>query len=398
MTFLLHIFHYVALIGTVTSSIYCGMVLVATLRFWRRKRREERAPATFLPPVSVLKPLHGTEPSLEENLERFFQQDYPSFEILFCARRAEDQGLQLAQRVSTRYPQVKVRFLTCGEPQFPNAKMWSLAWMAQAADHEHLVTSDADARVEPDYLQRCIQSLADGKTALASCMYIGTVEKNACLSSRLDAIGKSVEMVSGCLVAEMVEGGTHFALGVTMILPRQSFLDAGGYEDLGQYFAEDFVLGNRLSQSGRRVCISSHVIRLMVLDTPFIKSFKNQVRWMKSTRRSRPLGHLGSGLTFAVPFGLIGLAWGVLAGHPLAGLLFLALACANRFLLAAAALQALGEKSWLSQAMLYPLRDLMGGVLWIGSYCGSGFTYHDTNFELTPDGRVVPATKKSTAS
>jgi ceramide glucosyltransferase len=391
MNLFLQILFTLAMLGTVTSTIYCGMVVVATLRFATRRRRDARAAMTFLPPISVLKPLHGAEPGLAENLERFFTQNYPAYELIFCARHASDEGLQLAQSIAQRFPNVNARFLTCGEPQFPNAKMWSLAFMAQAATFELLVTSDADARVTPDYLRECIQALADGKTALASCMYIGTVEPGAGLGPRLDAIGKSVEMVSGCLVADMVEGGTRFALGVTMILPRQSFLDAGGYEDIGQYFAEDFVLGNRLAESGRRVIISTHVIRLVVLEIPFVESFRNQVRWMKSTRRSRPWGHLGSGLTFAVPFGLFGLLWGTLAGQPLYGALFLLAACANRILLAAVALQTLGEQEWLTQSLLYPLRDLMGGILWVASYCGSGFTYHDANFELTPDGRVVPA-------
>ena len=69
MSLFLRILFYGALAGTVTSTIYCGMVLVGAVRFARRKRREERAPADFLPPVSVLKPLHGTEPDLEENLQ-----------------------------------------------------------------------------------------------------------------------------------------------------------------------------------------------------------------------------------------------------------------------------------------------------------------------------------------
>ena len=54
----------------------------------------------FLPPVSVLKPLHGTEPDLEENLRRFFELDYPEYELLFCARHASDAGLQMAQRIA----------------------------------------------------------------------------------------------------------------------------------------------------------------------------------------------------------------------------------------------------------------------------------------------------------
>src|ERR1039458_407701 len=87
MSLFLRILFFGALAGTVTSAVYCGMVLVGAVRFARRKRREEAAPADFLPPVSVLKPLHGTEPDLEENLKRFFDLDYPEYELLVCARQ-----------------------------------------------------------------------------------------------------------------------------------------------------------------------------------------------------------------------------------------------------------------------------------------------------------------------
>ena len=140
------------------------------------------------------------------------------------------------------------------------------------------------------------------------------------LAAQLDAVGKSVEMSGGILVADMIEGGTRFALGVSMVLRREAFQKAGGYEDLGQYYAEDFVLGHRLAEQGYGVRMANYVVRLMVLPQGLRASFRDQLRWMKSTRRSRPAGHLGTGLTYAVPFGVLGLAWGLLAGHPLAGI------------------------------------------------------------------------------
>lgn len=377
---------WVAAVGTTTSTIYSLMVMVGAVRFGLRKRREDRAPATFLPPVSVLKPLHGTEPDLQENLRRFFELDYPEFELVFCARHATDTGLQMAERVAGEYPGVRARFLTCGEPEFPNAKMWSLARLAQAAEHDVLVTSDADARVERDYLKRCVQVLADGRIALASCLYVGRTSGG--FAAQLDAVGKSVEMSGGILVADMLEG-TRFALGVTMILRRQAFADAGGYEELGQWFAEDFVLGNRLAEKGLGVRMSNHVIRLMVLPQGFRDSFKDQLRWMKSTRRSRPAGHLGTGLTFAVPFGLMGLMWGLVSGRAGAGLMWLLGTCVDRWLMAASVLWALRDERALVPVLIYPVRDLLGWVLWVSSYMGGSPQYRGGAYELGEDGRFV---------
>ncbi len=393
MSLLLRILFYVALVGTATSTIYCAMVLLGALRFARRKRREERQPADFLPPVSVLKPLHGAEPDLEENLRRFFGLDYPEYELLFCARHADDAGLCIAQRIAAEHPQVRARFLTCGEPQFPNAKMWSMALLAKSARYETLVTSDADARVAPDYLRRMVQELADPKRELASCLYVGRTTGG--LAAQLDAVGKSVEMSGGILVADMIEGGTRFALGVSMVLRRKAFAEAGGYCDLGQYYAEDFVLGQRLAQAGFGVRMANHVVRLMVLPQGLRASFLDQLRWMKSTRRSRPAGHLGTGLTYAVPFGLLGLAWGVLAGHSGAGALWLLAACVNRWAMAAMVLWAIGDEQAAKPTLIYPLRDLLGFAVWVASYLGSTMQYHGGAYSLGADGRFQPVDRQS---
>ncbi len=393
MSLLLRIVFYSALAGTVTSAIYCGMVLVGALRFARRKRREEETSVDFLPPVSVLKPLHGTEPDLEENLKRFFELDYPEYELLFCARSASDAGLQMAQRVAAGYPDIRARFLTCGEPRFPNAKMWSMATLSEAATYETLVTSDADARVTRDYLRRCVRELADPKSELASCLYVGRTSGG--LAAQLDAVGKSVEMSGGIFVADMIEGGTHFALGVSMVLRRDAFEKAGGYEDLGQYYAEDFVLGNRLAEQGFGVRMANYVVRLMVLPQGLRASFRDQLRWMKSTRRSRPAGHLGTGLTYAVPFGLLGLVWGLLAGHPALGLLWLLASCLNRWVMAAVVLWALQDEQAGKPTLIYPLRDLLGFAVWVASYMGDTMQYHGGAYSLGVGGRFEPVEQKA---
>src|SRR5260370_7107457 len=161
MSLLLQILFWVAMCGTVTSTIYCLMVIAAAVRFGVRKRREDRAETTFLAAVSVLKPLHGSEEGLERNIESFFEQDYPEFELLFCARHESDEGLQLARRVGARYPRVEARYVTCGEPapNFHNAKVYSLAKLDSGAKHELFITSDADGGGRKDYLRRLVPNL-----------------------------------------------------------------------------------------------------------------------------------------------------------------------------------------------------------------------------------------------
>jgi ceramide glucosyltransferase len=383
---------WVAMVGSITSSIYCGMVMAAAARFGARKRRDSQAPPDFLPAVSLLKPLHGTEPGMERNLETFFEQQYPGeWELLFCARHETDEGLRLARAVGQRYPDVDAKYVTCGEPmpKFHNAKVYSFEKLDTVARFDSYLTSDADVRVEKDYILRMVQNLKDPALGLASCVYIGTAYggDGASFASTLDAVGKSVEMTSGVLVADMIEG-TKFALGASMVLPRKSFQRVGGFGELGQFYADDFELGNRLAKQGAQVKMATHVIKLMVQDQPFWLSFRNQLRWMQSTRRSRPLGHLGTGLTFAMPFGLLGLLCEVAAGRPLAGLAWLGAMVLNRWLQAASVLGVLGDPDLWRNVLVYPLRDLLGSVLWLGSYGGERFYYRGKIYKLKPGGRV----------
>jgi ceramide glucosyltransferase len=389
MHIVLSVLFWVAAVGSVTSSIYCAMVAVAAARFWLRRRRDERIPADFLPRISVLKPVHGTEEGMERNFETFFEQDYPDYELLFCARHDTDEALRLAKRVGARYPRVNAKFVTCGEPmpKFHNAKVFSLEKLDSVAENDLYVTSDADVRVRPNYLRAMVQNLKDPHMGLASCVYIGTAHEGARFASKLDAVGKSVEMTSGVLVADMIEG-TKFALGATMAVRKKSFQDVGGFGELGQFYADDFVLGNRLAAQGTGVKMATHVIRLMVQDSPFWLSFRNQLRWMQSTRRSRPWGHLGSGLTFAMPFGLLGLLWGLLSGHAVLGVAWLAAMVVNRWVQGAAVLLALGDAEWVENAAIYPLRDFLGSVLWAASYSGENFYYRGKIYKLKPGGRV----------
>ncbi len=128
----------VAVGGTLASTIFLAMALRAARGFRQRIQREEdeqrmalgAAPdGPTLPKVTILKPLHGAEPRLEENLESFFRQQYANFEIIFGCRSADDPAVEVVRRLRTRYPQVSATMVFSGEPQWPSAKVWSLEKM-----------------------------------------------------------------------------------------------------------------------------------------------------------------------------------------------------------------------------------------------------------------------------
>ena len=375
-----------AIFGAITSTVYSLMAALGVLRFHRRAAA--RGTRSFLPPVSVLKPVHGDEPDLEQNLASFFEQDYPEYEILFCARHDSDLGLQAARRVAARFPHVKARILTCGEPPWPNARTFSLEIMRREALYPILVASDSDVRVGPDYLASVIAPLADPQVGMVTCLYRGVTRHG--LWAQLEAMGMSVEMTSGVLVADMLEG-MKFALGPSMVMRQSTVEKIGGYEEVAQYYADDFVLGNwTATKAGETVALSTYIVEHHVLNASFKKSMAHQQAWATSTRFSRPAGHVGEVLTYAVPFGLLGLAVLGAAGHLALGLALLAFTILDRVLLCLlVAGSVVRDRAALCKSWIYPLRDFMGFCFWVRSYFGSRkLRYRGDPYELLPQGRL----------
>ncbi len=383
-----------AVFGLFTSTIFTGMVLVALPGYLRERKqalRQLQARPGFTPPLSVLKPVHGAEPGLEEYLATFFEQDYPEYEILFCARSADDAALETAQRVAARYPHIPARFFsTGGEPDYINDKVISLEKMEAEAAHGILVISDSDVRVTPDYLRAVALPFADEKVGAITCPYRGVAAEGG-LWAQLEAVGMSVEMTAGVLAARLTEG-MQFALGPTMAFRRETIRRMGGFRVTADYCADDFVLGNETFKLGETVVLSHHAIDHMVINSSLTASLKHQARWMKSTRFSRPKGHFGTALTFSVPFGLLGWAAAAAMGHCGWGLALLGWSVATRLALSLAVGRlVVRDPRWFGLLVLYPVRDLMGIGFWAASYQSSRILWRGRVFQLLPGGKMRAA-------
>jgi ceramide glucosyltransferase len=130
----------------------------------------------------------------------------------------------------------------------------------------------------------------------------------------------------------------------------------------------------------------------MVLHSNFAGSLKHQIRWMKSTRYSRPKGHFGTALTFSLPFGLLALLSAAWLGLPWWGLSLLAWSIITRLALSIAVGRlVVRDHSWFGLLVLYPIRDLMGIGFWAASYLSRSILWRGRVYELLPGGKMRAA-------
>jgi ceramide glucosyltransferase len=384
------LFAVVATIGTLSSTIVLILALIGAHRFHKTAREQQQFEATLsdaqLPFVSLLKPLHGVEPQLEKNLESFFTQDYPDYEIIFAVDLEDDAALPIAHRVMERHPERHSQIIVHGEPPWPNPPAYSFFNMAKVAHSEILVTSDSDVMVECDYLRQIVPPLLHKNTGMLTCVYRGL--NTGGFWSLMDTIGMSVEMTAGVLIANWMEG-MKFGLGPTIVVRRDALEAIGGYEPVGEYFSNDFIIGNFIAAKGFDIALSRHIISHVVRPMTFKHMWQQQLRWAGGTRRSRPMGHLGTVFVFAMPAGILAAIAGAMLGHPLIGAAVLGWAVLNRMIESVAiGWGVTRDRECLRRPWLYPIRDLLGFAVWVASYLQRRMTWRNGQFELIEDGRI----------
>lgn len=379
------IFEALAAAGTVASiAYYCLCLWSAAAVLRRRKADKSVRPAQPKPPVTILKPLRGTDPEMYESFRSHCLQDYPQYEIIFGVSYANDPAIQLVERLRQEFPQRNIQLLICRQNLGANTKVSNLVQMVGAAHYEYFVVNDSDIRVQPDYLRRVMTPLCDPQTGLVTCLYRGIA--NARLGSHLESLGISTDFSAGVLVAQLVELGIRFGLGSTLAFRRADLQAIGGFESLVDYLADDYQLGSRIAALGLKIKLSDVVVETFLPQYTLRGFWHHQVRWGRTVRDSRFFGYVGLGVTFGFPWALLtlifargaGWAWALLA---LATLLRIAVAIAvGRFVLE--------DKQVIPSLALLPIRDLLALALWIASFAGHGVIWRGDKFKLQ-NGKLI---------
>src|ERR1039458_4420065 len=384
MHFILRIVQIVAVFGTVSSSIYYLLCLWSAAKFLRERKAARGAYAQSLPPVSILKPLKGTDPEIHESFRSHCLQDYPDYEIIFGVNDPNDPAIESVKALQREFPNRRIQLVVSPKILGANVKVSNLAQMLAEARYDHLIVNDSDIRVEPDYLRGVTRPLADSRVGMVTCLYRGVA--GATLGSRLEALGISTDFCASILAARQVEGGIRFGLGSTLAFRRAELEKIGGFVSFVDYLADDYELGRRIAGLGLTVKLSDVVVETYLPAYRLREFFAHQLRWARGVRDARAGDYLGLVFTFGLLWALLALAasraafW---AGIALAVTLFLRLSVAL-----VVGRVVLGDRQIPKEAWLLPVRDLLAVGVWIVSLGGHTVTWRGPRFHWK-DGKLT---------
>ena len=371
-----------------SATAFYGLVWFSAYKFFSTGPDPQES---FLPPVTILKPLRGLDRDAYENFASFCRQTYPQYQVIFGADSPDEPGIAVARRIARDFPDIDVRVVVKRAANAANPKVGNLSGMLSHAKHPILLISDSDIRVAPDHLTSMVQPMVDPRVGVVTCLYRSEAFGFA---GTMDALGLSTEFQPCVLAAKQLEGIT-FAMGSGILIRRSVLEEVGGFEAVADYLADDYLLGNLPARAGHRVELARHVVEHRLDTSSLLGLIQHQIRWNRGIRAARPWGYAGLLFTYGVPASLLLLIFsgGSHAAYVTAGLTFASRLAVAWFV----AVRCLGDPVARRALWLVPLRDLLGCALWVAAFFGTTIVWRGDRFRLGEGGRLFPLPSKEAA-
>jgi ceramide glucosyltransferase len=353
-------------IAALAALGYTAAAIVTSAKFGRRTVE----PSEGQPPVTLLVPLRGAEPLLEENLRAFAEQTYPEFQLVLGVAHAEDPALPIARRVAAAFPERRIDIDVGEAADARNPKLANVLSMMKLVRNTTLILADSDTRVDADYVRAVTAPLQSAEVGAVTCLFAGVPGDT--FAAKLGAMFMNEQFIPSALVDRLF-GPLRHCFGPTNAFRAAVLQSIGGFEALAPHLADDFMLGHFIAERGLRVVISKYVIRTMVSDATIPVLWEHELRWHRTIRGLQPLGYAGMFLTFPVPLALLAFA---LAPGRFAGAV-LVTAIAARIALQRVAASALGVPP--AALWMIPARDAFGLAVW-----ARGLTGRDVRWRGAP--------------
>ena len=366
-------------LAVVAACIAGAGLLQAAIGWWAvlRYSRADGESGLSLPPITLLKPLHGDEPMLEEALASFCQQDYPSFQIVFGLQDAADPAAQVVRRLRARFPQVDITVVVDPAQHGANRKISNVINMFPLAKHDTIVMADSDIHAPSDYLRQLATALDRPGVGLVTTLYSG-VAASATLAARLGATQINHSFLPGALLARFL--GREDCLGATMALRRQTLHDVGGLHALVHHLADDAVLGRLVAARGLRVTLARTLPGTTVAEMRVAELYAHELRWGRTIQSLAPIGFALSSLQYplfwaALAVGMSGLEPWTLA---LFALIWLGRAAAM------VGVDAVLGLATTAPIWLLPVRDVLSVTVILASYGGTQVAWRGHVLHISP--------------
>lgn len=348
---------------------------------WFIRRPPAPTPATW-PNVSILKPLAGAEAQLAENIETYFNQNYPGqVQFVFGVQDPGDSAVPVIKSLIERYPELHLQLVVNSAAHGLNRKVSNLVNMGQAARHPVIVVADSDVAVGPDYLRTLAAHLAEPGAGAVTCLYRG--RPSGGLWSRLAAMAVNDHFLPGAILG-LALGLARPCLGSTIALTRETLVRIGGFEAVANQLADDYAIGKAVRKAGLRIVLPSMLVAHAFQEKSIGEVVRHELRWARTIFSVDPFGYVGSVFTHPLPLALIGAA---LRGFDRLGLATALAALACRLILKCRLTREFNLPN--PDYSLLIARDILSFAVYVGGFWSTRVRWRGQVFAVARDGTLL---------
>jgi ceramide glucosyltransferase len=370
------------------AALGCVHALAAAALVRRFRTDTQPVPGAF-PGVTVVKPLHGAEAGLYENLATFCEQDYPGeVQLLFGTADPHDAAVAVVERLMANHPGRDLACRVTDNARGPNPKVANLIGMAPHIRHGIVILADSDIAVPRDYLSRTVAALDRPGVGVVTYLYRGDVHGG--LAARLAAMAIDYHFLPNVLVG-LALGLARPCFGSTIAMKRETLAAIGGFDAFLLHLADDNAIGEAVRRAGLAVAIPPLVVRHTCAERDALELVRHELRWARTLRAASPWGYAGLIVTHPLPFAILGAlsTRNVMLG---AGMITAAIAC--RLVLQLQVdhtLEVRSKSGWLG-----PARDLIAFAVHVASFFVGVVNWRGHRYKVRADGTLVPLGENTT--
>lgn len=359
-----------------------------TLVAWRLRGQGPLGPGQDHPPLTVLRPVCGSEPGLARTLASSFTHRTAEYEVIFCIADAGDPAIPLIRGIMAANARIPARLLIGETAISGNPKLNNLEKGWAAARHPWIVMIDSNVLLPPDYVQRLFGTWGPD-TGVVTSPPAGIEARG--FAANIEAAFLNTHQDVWQLAGDQV--GQGFAQG-KVLMWRRALLDAaGGLAALGHDLAEDVAATKVVRAAGLRVRVIARPFAQPLGRRALAEVWARQVRWARVRRDGFPALFAPEILTGGLPPLM---ALGALAA---VGAVPVATVAGGAVLWYGAQWIVAARAGWprdAAQVAAWPLRDMMIPAVWVAALMSRGFVWRGN--AMAPGTPLPAATPESALS
>ncbi len=330
--------------------------------------------------VTLLKPLHGAEPRLFDNLATFLTLDHDGPVRMVCGvQRADDPAIAVVEALRAAYPHAQIDLVIDTTMHGANGKVSNLINMMAAAKHDMLVVSDSDIAVRPDYLARVLAPFDQAGTGVVSCLYRG--RGDAGFWSRFGAAGLSYQFIIGVVVA-VAHGLADPCMGSTIALRRETLGEMGGFERFADTLADDHAIGQAAIAMGLKLAVPPMFVTHAFDEAGFGALWRHELRWNATVRDVAFWSYVGAIVGMPLPVACL-----ACIHAPAIGLALVAAALIARFLVVRSVDAAVGER--VAPFWMAPAHDFLSFAVYVAAFFVRSVAWRGATLTMQDKGRIA---------